>query len=147
MIAQHCKTALTTNEVEQIVTSAMRAKVRPEPIIGTCIAVVPEDAIARLLAVAFANADESFYHRIITSAFNTVDSLEMNALSLVSNGLVQSGITVNGQELANKQMAMNLVEDLAGTAAFATEADGSSYSAGEAAAFLDRPEEGPASAS
>jgi len=147
VIAQHCKSALTTNEVEQIVTSAMLAKVKPEPIIRTCLAVVPEDEVTRLLALALANADESFYDRVIASAFDTVDSLEMNAMSLVSNGLVQSGITIDGQELANQQMAMNMVEDLVGTPAFATEADRSPVSAGEAAALLDRPEEGPASAS
>ncbi len=147
VIAQHCKTALTTKEVGQIVTSLMRAKSRPEPILSTCIAVVPEDAIARLLALALANADESYYDRIIASAFDTVDSLEMNAISLVSKGLAQSGITIDGQELANEQTAMNFVEDLVGTPAFATGAGGSSYSAGEAAALLDRPQEGSASAS
>lgn len=147
VIAQHCNSALTTNEVEQIITSAMRARVRPEPFIRTCMAVLPEDAIERILALALVNADESFYDRIITSAFDTLNSFETNAMSLVANGLAQSGVTIDGYDMGNEQLAMNLVEDLVGPPAFATEADESLVSEAEAAALLERPQEGSASAS
>lgn len=147
VIAQHCKSALTTNEVEQIVASSMRANVRPEPIMRTCIAVVPNDSKARILAQALANADESLFDRIIISAFDAMDSSDTNAMSLVADGLVQSGVTINGYAQVNEQLAMSLVEDLVGPPAFASEAGGSPASEAEAAVLLDRPLEGSASAS
>lgn len=146
-IAQHCKSALTTNEVEQIVISSMRANVTPEPIIRTCIAVVPEDGVAKLVALALANADESFYDRIITSAFDGMDSFDTSAMSLVATGVVQSGITIDGYAPINEQIALNLVNDLVGPPAFATEADAPAASEAEASALLVRPPEGSASAS
>jgi hypothetical protein len=110
-IAPSCRTILTTNEIELFVVTSIEENARPEPIIIVCLSMLPKDAIPRVIAAALSSTNETMYGRILMSAYETTEILGMDALALVTEGLAQSGLTINGETM-NLQSAFNIVGEL-----------------------------------
>jgi hypothetical protein len=98
VIAQHCRSALTLFEIEQIVTSSMKAKARPESILGTCLAVVPEQELSRMLASALTSAESSMHTRIVESVYDVAETMDFDAINLVEEGILLSGVQIDDVE-------------------------------------------------
>ncbi len=146
-IAEQCKSALTIAEIEKIILSSLRAELAPEVILATCLGAVPEDTIALILAAALAASNQSQYDLILTSAFDAINALGYDGLSVVIDGMMQSNVPFDGRVL-DVQEARSWLEGTVLDPGFATQGTPSTNQSTEAATLLQQQiPEAPASAS
>ncbi len=129
-VAQQCRTALTTSEISQVIVTSMRERARPEPIISTCILMIPQAEVPPMVREALANAPTEMHQRIITAAFGSLGE-DPDTIVLVSDDLVSA--------LAEGTLESPLTED--DITAFATGIDDGPAppsTPADAAEFLER---------
>jgi len=67
-------------------------EVEPESILGTCIAAIPEEEIARMVATALQNVEVEQYDEVISVVYESLDLMGLDPIPLMSEGLARSGI-------------------------------------------------------
>jgi hypothetical protein len=128
-ITPSCRTILTIVELEEIVTSSLAAGARPEPILRICLFMLPEHEISRVISAALNSSSEIMHERILLVAFNTVELMGMDGLTLVAEGFLSSNSTAlsggTTKESANLNLDTTLkaIGDIVGSKAFSSGTD------------------------